>query len=166
MHLQFKYQGRVLAKLELNVDQKFGIYQLYIEGGVWKSDSHPETPHKAVGKWNFDFDADNSLSLSINNSAKVEEVPSRYITQEKHYIFANTTQKVHVLFFEITGVSVNDMSNLRLVVPITVFPGTITLPQGFLRTSWEHTFRTTHGREPPPSPRLTIASVLDTAAPD
>lgn len=166
VHLQFKYQGKVLEQ-HLIVSETFAIYEIYIKNGSWIAEPHPETPHKAMGQWHFDFDADNSLSLSINNSSKVEEVPSRFVTQEKYYIFENTTQKVHVLFFEIAGLTAyGDTNEQRLVVPITVFPGGIALPQGFLRTSWEHTFRTIHGREPPPNPRLTIASVLDTAAPD
>jgi hypothetical protein len=165
VYLQFQYKKEYVAGLYLNVDQKFGIYQIYIEGGDWKAVALPETPLQAVKKLDSDLDADTTLSLSIKSKLKI--VDSKYITQEHHYRFKNTTQKIHVLFFEIAGLTAAaDPKDLRLVVPITVLPGTITLPQGFLRTCWEQTFRSTHGREPPHDPQLTIVAILDTAAPD
>lgn len=166
VYLQFQYKREYVAGLNLKVDQKFGIYQIYIENRDWKADSRPETPLQTGHKLNFDHNADDSLSLSINSS-KLEPVDSKYITQESYYRFKNATQKVHVLFFEIVGQAlVASPRDLRLIVPITVLPGTITLPQGFLWTCWENTFRTTHGSEPPRDPRLTIVDILDTAAPD
>jgi hypothetical protein len=166
--LQFKYQHSQTAGLKLKVDQTFGIYQIYIEGGNWKVDSHPETPPQVVDKLNFDYTADASLSLSIDSSKLQIDPSPRRIKPESYYQLTNTTSKVHVLFLEIIGQNlVANPLELRLVIPITVFPqSAIALPQGFLKTCWEHTYRSTHGKEPPSNPKLTIMDILDTAAPD
>lgn len=167
VELQFKYQNIQTAGLKLEVDQTFGIYQIYIEGGNWKVDSHPEIPPQVVDKLNFDSDVDAPLSLSINSS-KLETVRSNHTQPASYYYFANTTSKMHVLFLEIIGQNlVANPRELRLVIPITVFPQSATaLPQGFLKTCWEHTYRSTHGKEPPSNPKLTIMDIVATAASD
>ncbi|MBS0648272.1 MAG: hypothetical protein JSS10_03495 [Verrucomicrobia bacterium] len=168
VELRFKYENNQTAGLILKVDQPFGIYEIYIDKGNFKVDSHPETPPQKMNELSFpDCNADNPLALSINPS-KLEPLRTNYSRPENHYYFVNTTHKVHVLFFEIVGQAlVGNPLELRLVVPIAVFPGiTVTFPRGFLRTCWEHTYRSTHGNEPPRNPKLWIMGILDTAAPD
>lgn len=168
IHLQFKYQNTQPAGLTLKVDQKFGIYEIYIEEGNWKVDFHPETPPIDWRRLDNRYDADTSLALSISPPKLDTDTETRIIKPESHYYLTNTTQKVHILFFEIAGYIMNRQTeDLRLVVPIAVLPATtIIFPKGFLRASWEHTYQSTHGKKPPSNPRLTILGILDTAAPD
>jgi len=166
----FSHQQQIFGGVELSVDQVMGIYEIYIENSGWKIESHPEALPTEVAVWPLPpYNADDALALSITNNSPDPTNASRTrpIKAESHYSIQNTTHKVHLIFFEIAGkLDGAYVMDLRFVVPLAVFPGTTTLPQRFLRTCWEHTFRTVHGKEPPVNPRLDIMRTVDCFAAD
>ncbi len=167
--LEFLYQTQTRAEVTITVDQAMGIYEIYKEAAEWKVESHPENQLIREGL-QYDLSSskvDSPLSILIHNvhTMGFRDIP-KSVKEDSYFSFENTSDKTHVLFFQIASSdALFSTQNQNLVIPIAILPKTtIILPKNFLRACWQFTLYSIHGISAPSNSNLFLSSLQDTRA--
>jgi hypothetical protein len=141
--------------VEFKVDQPMGCYEIgkIEDSDELKADFKAHSLPHLVTKNEFKKQhlVNKPLSVVLAPSKRPEfNFKREHVEEGDFYHFQNTTDAVHILFFEIQGLAADATKpeDQRLVVSVMLFPGeTKKLNEAFLRNNWEMAYRATHAKD-------------------
>ncbi len=140
-------QGQTpLFKVTLDVTDEMGIYEFANVSDKPTLNFHPASSTQIGPHHPFTRSVKEPLMILIPLQGPLE-----FRDRELgvgNYLICNTTDKTHVLFFEITDTISSTPAEVRLVVSIVAPPqeDPISVPHKLLLNSWEDTYLATHGK--------------------
>jgi hypothetical protein len=151
-------QGAVeIVKIDLQIDQEMGIYEITKKDSQWTVERHfqllPQPVQELKDEDPRPVDEPLFLVITPSGTMTLSAPPESYVS------LINQSHLICTLFFEIIGCH----PDLSYSIPIRVLPYTIRkLPCGFLRKSWEYAYQSANKTPPPDNAALNLLRINTT----